>query len=430
MLLLSMTVCCILFGSSAGVTLKDACYGRGLFLPHDYAPPIFNGQIYLTPNNQGSKRLLMDNGEVKDPRIIVSHGTIYFKDLTEQDEGMFSISFNEDRPHDIIKLKIMACVDRTFKTDYGAKYFFHAPDRTEFLEFTPSQSVDQPKVLWNRTDPQIHKESKGQMRGNVWEISSVTQADSGYYNFRDKDNALLFRIQFTVTVNQKRYVAKVNEKLVIQNPWVVAPWTVTFLPEGETEGTTVMKDGKVVTEDDGMSGPKHFKGRIGVVHNGIAIDPVENTDFGSFEFRDPQGNLAQAVKVEVIREHLPTFVYVISIIIIVVAVVLCSCYVKKYCCKKSSSKKDQPAPQTAAASAVYYHDQNQPAGPTYSATPGPACSYQPMKPQVPPVAVSAEPETTSLEAPAGVIQRFSNCEVPPQGAWESCRGETGGRNTV
>lgn len=66
------------------------------------------------------------------------------------------------------------------------------------------------------------------------------------------------------------------------------------------EQQTLVKVGKLITEDDWMVEPSHhFTGRILVVHNGIEIDPVESTDSGTFEFRDSQGNLAQTVHVEV-----------------------------------------------------------------------------------------------------------------------------------
>lgn len=58
-----------------------------------------------------------------------------------------------------------------------------------------------------------------------------------------------------------------------------------------------MRDGNVVTEDEGT--PWNFNRRIQLVKDGIEIDPVEITDSGTFEFRDPHGYLAQTVLVEV-----------------------------------------------------------------------------------------------------------------------------------
>lgn len=119
--------------------------------------------------------------------------------------------------------------------------------------------------------------------------------------------------------------------------------------------------------------------------------------------------------------EIATVVYVGIIVGIVFALIACCCCVRKCCCKKSSSKRDQPAAQSAA---VYYHvspsssgysdqlfimcfaifisisllqlqDENQPAGPTYSA---PAHSYQPAN-----SLVLREPTTTSLGSSVGVI---------------------------
>lgn len=51
-------------GSSAGIEDTELCYGRRFKLPFDYMPPVFRGQIYFTPSNGGSRKLVMDNGEV------------------------------------------------------------------------------------------------------------------------------------------------------------------------------------------------------------------------------------------------------------------------------------------------------------------------------------------------------------------------------
>lgn len=45
---------------------------------------------------------------------------------------------------------------------------------------------------------------------------------------------------------------------------------------------------------------KPFARRITLLRDGIEIYPVESIDSGTFEFRDPQGNLAQTVQVEVV----------------------------------------------------------------------------------------------------------------------------------
>lgn len=51
-------------GSSAGIQYEEVCYGGNFRLPFDYTPPVFNGQLYFTPSDGGSRRIVMDNGKV------------------------------------------------------------------------------------------------------------------------------------------------------------------------------------------------------------------------------------------------------------------------------------------------------------------------------------------------------------------------------
>ncbi|XP_078116829.1 uncharacterized protein LOC144524438 isoform X2 [Sander vitreus] len=349
LLLYVTTVSCVLFGgSSAEFFEKRMCYGRTLRLPFSFTPPLFNGQLYFTPKKGGSRKLVMDKDEAKDPRLRISIGSVELTDLTERDEGTFSVSVGDAMPYDVIKLEIVECAYKMYR-NYGKSYSYTVPRQTEFVEFTPLHREDLPRVLWNRTDPQANKGSRWQMKGSIWEIKSVNQADSGYYNFRKKDNTLLSRKRLTVKENNRHYYTNMNERLLIQNPTFVATWTVTFTPAGEVENNTLMEAGNLVTDDR----------RIQIMPKGIEINPVNITDSGTFEFRDQQGHLAQIVIVEVEDEPPPSvlhpYVYIAIIGGIIFAVVVCCCCVKKCCCKNSSSKRHESAPETAAAPAVYYH---------------------------------------------------------------------------
>lgn len=184
------------------------------------------------------------------------------------------------------------------------------------------------------------------------------------------------------TENSKHYDPKVGDVLLITNPYTDDPWTVTFIPVGGFEKQTLMEEGYLVAQNDQRT--LSFSGRIQLRRKAIEIDPVEITDSGTFEYRDPQGNLAQVVTVEVIQgeqQHvlfiqkekcmnkqlptsqtnplpsssaltapIPTYVYAAIAGGIVLTVILCCCCVRKCCCKKGSSKRDESAP-----AAVYYH---------------------------------------------------------------------------
>lgn len=135
-------------GSAADVKYEQLCYGRSFRLPFDYTPPAFLGKLYFSPSNGGSSKLVMDKGEVsniwgynlsakslwhpfmamrlnriylfdcpgwmclccppfqtKDPRLQVFKDSVNFT-MTERDGGTFSVSFGDNRPYNVITLKI------------------------------------------------------------------------------------------------------------------------------------------------------------------------------------------------------------------------------------------------------------------------------------------------------------------------------------
>ncbi|GLD53614.1 uncharacterized protein AKAME5_002836000, partial [Lates japonicus] len=196
MLLLFVTVSSFFIGSFAGHENESKCYGDSLRFPFDYTPSVFRGKIYFTPSNGGSRKLLMDNGEAKDPRLSVSYASVTLRDLRERDQGTFSISVG-DRLYDIITLTINDCA-KEFVHDYATVHYGSIPRKAEYLEFTPLYYRDQPQILWNRTDPQTNKGGRVQVRGNTWEMYKLTQADNGFYAFRKNDDTLLNRIQLSI----------------------------------------------------------------------------------------------------------------------------------------------------------------------------------------------------------------------------------------
>eukprot|EP00064_Thunnus_orientalis_P020819 superscaffoldBa00005948_g20967 len=314
MLLTILTLSCFALGSSINdhdYTEYDhkRCYGRDFRFPFEYTPPGFRGQIYFTPSKTGgSRKLVMENGEAKDPRLKVSLNSVTLEHLTERDEGTFSISVDGNRLHDVIELEITECAEQVVRS-YNGRYSYNVPREAEFLEFTPIFRLDQSRVLWNRTDPQTNTGGRGHVKRNVWEISELTQADNGFYNFRKKDKTLKSRIKLIVQEHKTYYDAKVNEELHITYPVAFTPWNMAFTPKGEKKSIMLMRAGNMVEEDDSMSESLNLIGRLQEVNEGIEIYPVESTDSGAFEFRDQEGNLVLVVQVKVEDGFPPAYVY-------------------------------------------------------------------------------------------------------------------------
>ncbi|KAG7230281.1 hypothetical protein INR49_024385 [Caranx melampygus] len=278
------------------------------------------------------------------------------------------------------------------------------------MEFTQLHRKDLTQVVWNRTNPQTSQRTRGNVQSGSWEISSVTQADSGFYNFRAKDNSLLRRKKLTVHGHILHFNKDVNEQLFIKYPVSFSLGKVTFIPKGTSESEILREGGSQDPNDNWMNG--RFEVRIEAFADHLLIEPVESTDTGTFEFRDQSGYLVMSVYLEV-NQVLPPYVVIGVVAGIIFVVIICCCCIKKCCCKKSSSKRSQSAPQSATASATNYYLQgnSEPAALPYSAVPSSNLSYQPVNPRV-----SVEPATTSHEPQyehEPVIPRPSHVSQPP-----------------
>ncbi|XP_041846364.1 uncharacterized protein LOC121643164 [Melanotaenia boesemani] len=339
MFLVFMPVFCVLFDSSSGVKHKSVCYGKSVSLPVQISRH-YTGPLYFTPSNGGPRKLMMDEGKAFDPRIDINN-TIYLSDLNERDGGTFAAILGS-RLKDVLTLDILDCA-KEIRKFYGNALEYDVPEHAEFLEFTPIHSLDQPVILWNRTDPQTS--DGGQVRENVLTIYHLTQADNGYYNFRRKDFTLELRLHLTVEGHFDHYHGE-KKFLFIRYPRTGGPWTLTFKPQ-DKEPEIVMEAGNLVSEDN------WFFGRIYPKENGIEIDILDSSDSGTFDFRDPQGNLALSYLLDIIPEpnHQPKYIAV-SVGIVCLVILGCCCCLKR-CCKINKF-----AAQTATAPAVYYHGVN------------------------------------------------------------------------
>ncbi|XP_057706968.1 uncharacterized protein LOC130924422 isoform X2 [Corythoichthys intestinalis] len=351
----------------------EVCYGASFRIPSQYAPPGFTKKLYFTPKNGGTKRLLLENGQAVDPRVKLRNGTPILYDVTEKDNGYLSVPFGSQFLYHN-SLKVLECADKAQRY-YHATYRINIPSHAEILEFS---KIDQPElvILWNRSNSQTGGTSRGRMINNAWEISELTQADSGYYNIRHKDNILLSRKKLTVTEHTKKYIPKEETHFVMRYPLSFTPWDVTFEPSGgdnyHKQSITIMKSGRQYENEISSEQMVFFDGE------GMEIDPIKLQNSGDYKFRDTDGNLVFWANVEVEEVQTPAYIYVVLLAAIAVAVGICCCCVRKCCCKKKTSKTPAPTQEAAAAPAVHYHGTNQSTGPAYSpAPPAATYSYQP-----------------------------------------------------
>ncbi|XP_057706553.1 uncharacterized protein LOC130924167 isoform X2 [Corythoichthys intestinalis] len=382
----------------------EVCYGASFRLPYQYAAPGFTGKLYFSPKHGEGRRLLLENGKAVDPRVKLSHGTPILYHVTEKDNGYFSVPFG-NMFLDRTSLKVLECADAAQRY-YHATYRIILPSHAEILEF---YQIDQPElvILWNRSNSQTGGTSRGRMRNNAWEISELTQADSGYYNVRQKDYTLLSRKKLTVTEHTKNYVPKEETHFVMRYPLSFTPWDVTFEPSRDDDyynkPRVLMKSGHQYKNNEISSG-SFFEERVFFDDEGMQIDPIKLHDSGVYKFRDTDGNLVFWANVEVEEVQTPAYVYVVLLAALAVAVGICCCCVRKCCCKKKTSKSPASTQEAAAAPAVYYHGTNQSTGPAYPPAPPTATySYQPANsifPRQPSPAPARTPAPASSGPPA------------------------------
>ncbi|XP_054890666.1 uncharacterized protein LOC129362886 [Poeciliopsis prolifica] len=383
-LILLVTVFCALWGPSATLDEKEICYGRELKFSSDIQQKIKEGPLYFTPSDGGGRKILMENGKAKDPRLKIGRFSTTLTDLTKKDEGFYAVT-HDNTIIDVVQLKIKDCAEEIIK-NYMDEWSYQLTLTTHYVEYTSPDNEDKRLILWNLTNP-LSKPKKGDIKNNYWEISGVTQADNGYYNFRKKEGTLHSRVLLTVKENTHAYDSKVDENLLIRNPWKGGPWTVTFKEDEEhkeakeAQQVTIIKNGNLVWDAN------RFSERIIIQSVGFKISPVEASDSGTYEFRDPQGNLALSAHVDVehVSHHKVTYI-VVAVVAVVLGLCCCFCCKRKCCCKKNKSaaaegsavtyhdKSDSATPPPT----VYYHGTSQPTGPSYpiqtpsSYTPHPA----------------------------------------------------------
>ncbi|KAK5925117.1 hypothetical protein CgunFtcFv8_017666 [Champsocephalus gunnari] len=306
--------------------------------------------MFFTPSNGGSRKLVMDKRESKDPRLKMYLTSVQFTDLTVRDEGTFSVSKDGNTLQDIIHLEVIDCNDMVTK-NYRGSYSFDIPTHAEYLEFIPLQSLDLPQVLWNRSDPATNTGGRGRLKRGTWEMKNLNQDDMGLYHTIGKDNALLGWVSLNVTATKDNYKINEQESLLMPYPFSDTPWTVTFKAEGQEYEETLLKAGRLHRGYQSDSGHWTLPDRTQFKAHGIEISPVEVSDSGTFRFRDQGGHLAKIVELVVYGESAAV--------------------------KRAPLKWWRRLLPTATVPASYYPAVNQPAGTTHTARPANNYSYQP-----------------------------------------------------
>ncbi|XP_017282606.1 uncharacterized protein LOC108242329 isoform X2 [Kryptolebias marmoratus] len=182
----------VVFGVSCGfaseIPTARSCYDHRIELPTFF----FIDSVYLTPSDGRRKEWIIKNGKANDPRIRVCSASFCLTGLTKRDNGVFSVSKDGVLFQESLRLEVLDCTE-TISVTFMKQLEHEVPTAAKFMDYI-SLPLDEPIILWNRTDPRSNDERRGKVINNVWRISDLTQADNGYYNFWRKNNFIESRI--------------------------------------------------------------------------------------------------------------------------------------------------------------------------------------------------------------------------------------------
>ncbi|XP_062332610.1 uncharacterized protein LOC134032613 [Osmerus eperlanus] len=363
--LLSVLLCCC-----AGADLETArvCYGTDYVFPSNYESYFIITKLFFKPSYpRGSPNtLVLDKLKLKDPRYKVTVLTLRIPDVTEEDNGIFSVMYDDGITFDLLRLEVTDCSSKVELT-YGSRFLQTVVNQASTLDFLPLDSSSKSVVLWNQTNNQAGTEGIGVMIGHSWVVTRVTQKHQGHYTFRNSDGRILSRRKLEVKEHVEWHTVDSDENIVINFALDSDEYNLNFFPEGETEAILLIKKGRVV-----YGKPINYKVQILGRRSNFAfkIDDLENQDSGKFELRDQDNNLALVVWLKV-KPLIPVVTYIYVGVSVVILVGICCC-VRKCCCKRNASKRNASA--SASGQVVVHQDEtcrmtSQPSGPSHPRPP-------------------------------------------------------------
>ncbi|XP_062332608.1 uncharacterized protein LOC134032612 isoform X1 [Osmerus eperlanus] len=359
--LLSVSCCC------AGAYLETArvCYGTEYVIPSIFESYFTITKLFFKPSYpQGSpKTLVLDKLKLKDPRYKVTVLTLRIPDVTEEDNGIFSVMYDDGITFDLLRLEVTDCSSKVELT-YGSRFLQTVVNQASTLDFLPLDSSSKSVVLWNQTNNQAGTEGIGVMIGHSWVVTRVTQKHQGHYTFRNSDGRILSRRKLEVKEHVEWHTVDSDENIVIKFALDSDEYNLNFFPEGETEAILLIKKG-IEMYGKPINDKVRILGRRS--HFAFKIADLENQDSGKFELRDQDNNLALVVWLKVKPGiYMATYIFVGVSVFILVGIYCC---VRKCCSKSNASKRNASA--SALGQVVVHQDEtchmtSQPSGPSHA----------------------------------------------------------------
>ncbi|XP_067104512.1 uncharacterized protein [Osmerus mordax] len=394
--LLSASCCCA--GAVLEAVLETVCYGAEYVIPSNYEYHLILSNLFFKPTYpEGSpKTLVLDKLELKDPRYKVTFSTLKIPFITEKDNGIFSVMYDNGVTLDLLRLEVTDCFS---KDEVGYRNTWHLGTvvNQATLDFLPLNSSSEPVVLWNQTDTQAGIKGMGMMESHSWVVTRVTQKHQGHYTFRNSDGQFLSRKKLEVKEQVEWYTLERGETLNIYIFLDSTRFSLNHFQEGDPEATLLIRKGIEMYDDSTRNTLEMWESGFR-----FQMSNLENQDSGKFELRDQDNNLALVVWLKV-KPLIPVVTYIYVGVSVVILVGICCC-VRKCCCKRNASKRNASA--SASGQVVVHQDEtchmtSQPSGPSHPRPP----YFQ---------SYASEPVVTiSPAAPSGPTYPYQPTPPPP-----------------
>ncbi|XP_034037844.1 uncharacterized protein LOC117520643 isoform X2 [Thalassophryne amazonica] len=245
---------------------------------------------------------------------------------------------------------------------YGSLLRLRLNINAHSILFIPMSNPYQKKILWNRDSLSEIEEGRGRFLGISYVISNLTEADSGLYIVRNRDQKELYKKSVDVKAHTATYIKSPGESFSFSFDLEPSSCNIYFYPDCDSfEHNEIVTEGRL----------KEYKLHMFldfVKPCGIFVERLHMPwCSGMFHIRDRQGHLAMEGKLYIQS----TGSNYKSIGLGVAVSLLFSCCVRCFCCKKSTKKSRSNVPQTTAAddtaaaepAVQYYEYETEPAGP-------------------------------------------------------------------
>ncbi|KAM8848340.1 uncharacterized protein ACB058_012064 [Synchiropus picturatus] len=362
MLLTYWCLSCFVFGVF-GYDTKEVCYGHDFHLNGPAVRRSLSEKLYFMPRSGNDRTIVVENGTSKDPRFKITRFTITLRDVTDKDDGMFSILSAKSEFVDITRLKVSECAEKVERW-YDSSFRRTLHTDWAFVEFYSDKTPYVKEILLNRSDPSTHNTGRMHLQDGKLQILNLAQPDQGYYHIRSKDK-LLSRINLVILIYNRRSEAVEEEEYSFFYPSGFRPHFVNFTTA--TGVKRLMIDGEW---QDEILNSKRIQPR----DDALVISSVEMADYGYYGFYDQKQNLVLFVKLTVLEAQVPVHLLIYISVAVLLMVSCCACYcVRRRCQNRKIYRRNAAALATAAASGGYSAPSQQ--GPViYSAAPAPVPS--------------------------------------------------------